>query len=219
MPHFLLTTFGSLGDVHPYVAVGMGLRERGPRVTIATSEVYRERVEGEGLGFRAVRPDMAEMLGDPEKMARALHPRTGSEYVLRQVFLPYLERSYEDLRGFAHEADVMVGHPIVFATPIVAEEPGKRWGSVVLQPSLFLSAYDPPAVSGAPLLEHFRNLGAGVLGVVLEAGAAGGARMVEAGQRIAGEGGTAPSEEPGSGRYVFAAWDADVVFESTGAGA
>ena len=75
--------------------------------------------------------------------------------------LPYLEQSYEDLRGIAREADLLVGHPIAFATPIVAEELRKRWISVAFQPSVMLSAFDPPSVSGLPFLESFRGWGPG----------------------------------------------------------
>src|SRR5205809_109778 len=52
----VLTTFGSLGDLHPYLAVAQGLRDRGHDAVVATSGEYRERVESLGLGFRAVRP-------------------------------------------------------------------------------------------------------------------------------------------------------------------
>jgi rhamnosyltransferase subunit B len=65
LAHFLLTTFGSLGDLHPYIAVGIGLRDRGHRVTIATSEGYRAKIEGEGLNFHPVRPDMARLAQNP----------------------------------------------------------------------------------------------------------------------------------------------------------
>jgi len=161
MAHFALTTFGSLGDLHPYIAVGIGLRDRGHRVTIATSEVYRAKVEGEGLGFHAVRPDLPEMRGDPEFLARALHPRKGTEYIIRHLMMAWIEHSYRDLKDLAREADLLVGHPIAFATPIVAEELGKPWISVVLQPIAMLSAFDPPSVSGAPFLEWFRGFGPG----------------------------------------------------------
>jgi UDP:flavonoid glycosyltransferase YjiC (YdhE family) len=33
----VLTTFGSLGDLHPYIAVALGLKERGHEAIIATS--------------------------------------------------------------------------------------------------------------------------------------------------------------------------------------
>jgi UDP:flavonoid glycosyltransferase YjiC (YdhE family) len=161
MPHFLLTTFGSFGDLHPYIAVGLGLRERGHRVTIATSAQYREKVEGEGLGFHAVRPDIVAMAMSPGTMARAFHPRTGSEYVIRRMMVPCVEQSWEDLSSIAPQADLLVGHPIAFATPIVAESLGKRWISVILQPTTILSAIDPPTVSGYPWLERCRGFGPG----------------------------------------------------------
>lgn len=159
MPHFVLTTFGSLGDLHPYIAVGRGLRERGHTVTLATSESYRAKVEGEGLRLHAVRPDGDGLLSNVAAMNLAFHPRTGSEYILRKVFLPVLEQSFEDLLPLAREADLLVGHPIAFATPIAAELLGKPWVSVILQPSLLLSAFDPPAVSGLPHLDYLLPLG------------------------------------------------------------
>lgn len=161
MARFLLTTFGSLGDLHPYIAVGRGLRARGHEVTIATSPAYGDKVEGEGLTFHPIRPELTSLVADPGVMARAYHPRTGTEYVIRRMMLPWLEQSYDDLKSIAAAADLMVGHPIAFATPILAEQLGKRWISVALQPSVMLSAYDPPSISGAPYLEWFRALGPG----------------------------------------------------------
>src|SRR3569833_4497576 len=97
MAHFALTTFGSLGDLHPYIAVGLGLRDRGYRVTIATSELYRAKAEGEGLGFHPVRPDLAELQKDPEFMTKVLHPRKGTEYIIRNLMMAWIEQSYQDL--------------------------------------------------------------------------------------------------------------------------
>ena len=158
----LLTTLGSLGDLHPYIAVGLGLRARGHTVTIATSEIYRAKIEGEGLRFAPVRPDMSHVIDDPEIMRRAVHPRTGTAYVVRELFLPWLEQSFEDTLAAARDADLIVGHPIAFATPTVAEYLKKPWVSVSLQPSAFLSVYDPPVISGAPLLTSLFKLGPGV---------------------------------------------------------
>jgi UDP:flavonoid glycosyltransferase YjiC (YdhE family) len=159
--HFLLTTFGSFGDLHPYIAVGMGLRDRGHRVTIATSENYRSKVEGEGLNFHAVRPDLSPLLDRTDMIRRAFHPRTGSEYIMRQLFLPPVEQSCEDLMRIAPEADLIVGHPVAFATPTVAELLRKKWISVALQPSIFLSVFDPPVISGMPFARPMRSLGPG----------------------------------------------------------
>ena len=55
----VITTAGSLGDLHPYLAVGLGLRARGHDVVFGTGECYRRKVEALGFGFRPVRPDSA----------------------------------------------------------------------------------------------------------------------------------------------------------------
>jgi len=159
MANFVLTTFGSLGDLHPYIAVAGGLRQRGHKVTIATSPGYRAKVEDEGLHFHPVRPDLETIGIGPEQMARAYHPRTGTEYVIRRMFLPHLEQSFDDLETIAADADLLVGHPIAFATPLVAEHLGKPWLSVALQPAAFLSAYDPPAISSLANLQACRAWG------------------------------------------------------------
>ena len=42
MARIVLTTFGSLGDLHPYLAIALELKRRGHRPVIATSGVHRE---------------------------------------------------------------------------------------------------------------------------------------------------------------------------------
>jgi UDP:flavonoid glycosyltransferase YjiC (YdhE family) len=155
----LLTTFGSLGDLHPYIAVGKGLRERGHSVVVGTAEIYRAKVEGEGLAFHAVQPDMAGVINDPEVMRHAFHPRTGTEYVLRKMFLPYFEQAFEDTLAAVRDVDLIVSHPLTCAVPLVAELTKTPWVSVALAPAIFWSAYDPPTVPGVDFLELFRNSG------------------------------------------------------------
>jgi hypothetical protein len=58
MARILITTFGSYGDLHPYIALALGLKQRGHHPVIATSGSYRSKVEAEGLAFHAVRPDL-----------------------------------------------------------------------------------------------------------------------------------------------------------------
>jgi rhamnosyltransferase subunit B len=143
------------------MAVGLGLRARGHRVTIATSEIYRSKIEGEGLRFHPVRPDLAPLVNDPGLMSRAYHPRTGTEFIIRRIFLPRLDESYEDPLAVARDADLLVGHPIAYATPLIAEKLGKPWISVALSPIAMLSAWDPPVLSGVPWLTRFRACGPG----------------------------------------------------------
>jgi UDP:flavonoid glycosyltransferase YjiC (YdhE family) len=91
----VLTTFGSLGDFHPYVAIALGLKARGHEAVLATGECYRAKVEALGLGFRAVRPDSA-VVTDPIAMRRFMDSRWGTVRVLRDYIVPAITETYED---------------------------------------------------------------------------------------------------------------------------
>ena len=56
----ILNTFGSFGDIHPYMAMALELQRRGHVPVIATMEGYREKIEGVGLEFAPVRPDIPQ---------------------------------------------------------------------------------------------------------------------------------------------------------------
>jgi hypothetical protein len=62
----VLTTFGSLGDLHPYIAVALGLKEHGHEAVIATYGSYRQKIEALSIGFPAVRPDVPDREADLE---------------------------------------------------------------------------------------------------------------------------------------------------------
>lgn len=143
----VLTTFGSLGDLHPYIALALELKRRGHRPIIATSPVYRDRVEPLGLGFHPTRPDFPSPEEDPEyarELTRlAMDARSGAEFVGRELFAKPVRESYADLTEAASDADLLITHPITFAGPLVAQVTGVRWISSVLSPIVFFSAYDP----------------------------------------------------------------------------
>lgn len=155
----VLTTFGSLGDVHPYIAIALGLVERGHSVVIATTELYREKIESLGIGFAPVRPDIPEPSGDSEFMRKVMDLRHGSEFVVRELVMPHLRDSYDDVLAAAQGADLVVSHPLTFVTPLVAEKLGIRWASSILAPLGFFSVYDPPVLPPAQWMKYLRPLG------------------------------------------------------------
>ena len=155
----LLSTFGSLGDLYPYLAIALGLQERGHLPIIATSAAYRQTVEGFGLEFHPVRPDIPEPSEMPDKMRRVMDQRRGTEVVLQEWVLPTLPDSFDDLMDAAEGADLLVSHLLTFATPLVAELRGIPWVSTALQPSAILSAYDPPLFPQTALFAKIPFLG------------------------------------------------------------
>ncbi len=155
----VLATYGSFGDLHPYIAVARALLARGHRPVLATSNYYRTKIESLGIAFYPVRPDAPDLDADPSLARRAMEPRRGTEVVIRELVLPFLRQSYEDLTEAARGADLLVSHPLTFAVRMVAEKQGLPWASSLLAPIGFISVYDPPVPPAAPWLEWLRPLG------------------------------------------------------------
>lgn len=159
MARIVLNTFGSFGDLHPYLALAIELRRRGHQPLIATSEVYRTKVEAEGVEFAPVRPDVGELLEDKEAAAKLWDTKSGSDYLLRDYLLPRVEGAYRDLLPVCQGADLILTHIAGYAGPVAAEKLNVKWISVVLQPFIFCSSYDPPVLAPAPWLRHLYWLG------------------------------------------------------------
>src|SRR6266571_3362913 len=156
----ILTTFGSFGDIHPFMAIAMELQARGHRPLIASSELYREKTTGAGLEFTPVRPNLPPPREqDQELMDRVMEPRSGPNYLVGELILPHLRDSYSDLLEIVEDADLLVTHPITFAGPLVARKKMLPWVSVVLSPASFMSAYDAPVPPFWSWLGKFSLLG------------------------------------------------------------
>src|ERR1700683_442960 len=159
MSRVLLATFGSLGDLHPYIAVGRALAARGVAARIATCSDYRSQVESAGLEFAAVAPSLAE-LGTPLELAnRVSDPMFGTQILVRDLLMPHLRESHQQLRAAATDADLLISHPLTFMLQVVAAEQRKPWLSTVLAPASFLSRNDPPALAPINSLQIARRMG------------------------------------------------------------
>lgn len=162
----VINTFGSFGDVHPYIAVALELKARGHHPVIATGALYRDKMEAAGLDFHPIRPDFAPPEENEEMLRKAMHPLTGTTYVLKELILPHLRDSYDDLREAVRGADLLVTHPLAFVGPMVAETSGVRWVSSVLAPGSFLSKYDPVMPTAMQWMKRVYALGPGATGAL-----------------------------------------------------
>lgn len=155
----LFATIGSLGDLHPYLAVAVGLRARGHEVAIATNSVHRERVEAARVEWRPMRPEAPDT-PSPELFARAMDRRYGPEFVFRDLIVPAARDQVADLLVAAAGADLLVSTPLSLGLPIVAERLGVPWAAAALQPMLMFSVTDPPIPPQAAWLAPLHRFGA-----------------------------------------------------------
>src|ERR1043165_5457494 len=156
----VLSMFGSFGDVHPYIAIALELKARGHDPVIATSEIYREKMDAAGIRFHPIRPDMPSY-DQPEVVAdlvgRAMDPKTGGEVVADMV-VPHLHDIYEDLDAATEGADLLLTHPLPLVGPIIAQKKRLPWIYCVLAPASLLSVCDPVVPPQWPWLYHVMRL-------------------------------------------------------------
>ena len=157
MARIVLTCWGSHGDVDPFLGLGLALQRRRHHVTIATIEYYRPLIETSGLTFRPIRPNVDP--GDSSLIERIMDRSHGSEYLLRELLFPNVRAMFDDVSQAAAGADLLISHPITFATPIVAAHRRIPWASVVLAPASMFSATDMMVLPPAPWLKSLERLG------------------------------------------------------------
>lgn len=157
--NILLTTYGSHGDLNPYMTMASLLKEAGHTVTIATVKLYQEKVESIGCKFIPLRPNIDEIGPEGDWAKKVNDSRHGAEFVARELIIPYIEENYRTLMSATEECDLIISHVLTFVSPIVAEKRGIPWLTVMLQPATILSVYDPPAFSFAVNLPKLKFLG------------------------------------------------------------
>ncbi|CAN5861016.1 glycosyltransferase [soil metagenome] len=142
MARYLLTPFGSGGDVNPFIGLGKLLRSRGHEVEIITAPMFREVAEEAGLSFTGV--------GDAEEFEAIMHhphlwkPLRGTALVFDyggRYILPFYQAIAQNVvRG----QTVIVAPFQMFAARLAREKLGVPLVNVHLQPACFLSVYDTP---------------------------------------------------------------------------
>ena len=153
MARLVIATFGSLGDLHPVLALAHELRRRGHTVVLATSELYREKISALGYTFAPLRPEISIL--DAALVRRVMDGPRGSEYLLRELMLPAVREMHADLARASAGADLLITNELVYAAPLLVEQTGLRWVSYALAPLSYFSIHDPcipPLRGGGPWL-------------------------------------------------------------------
>src|SRR3954465_3651283 len=168
MARIVLNSWGSLGDLFPYIALGHALQARGHSVVLAVPDFYRPMVEAAHLEHADVGPQVDP--SDTKMIAGVMDPMKGPEFLIRRVSMPALRTAHAQLREAARGADLIVTHPVAFGGPIVADELRLPWVSTVLGPASLYSRIDPPVMLPFAAAIALRRLGAWTMRPVLAIG-------------------------------------------------
>lgn len=152
----ILTTIGSLGDLHPFLAIGVALRRRGFAPVMAVPEDHLAKARAAGLDAVAVMPGfdtIRESLGLSEAavVARIM---ADQNFLLDTILTPWIATGARALDAIAADAAAIVASRFMFGAPMIAEKHGVPLVDVILQPMTMFSAYDPPDTADFRLLRH-----------------------------------------------------------------
>jgi UDP:flavonoid glycosyltransferase YjiC (YdhE family) len=142
MARILVSTFGSSGDLNPFLALGLRLRERGHVVRFAVQEYFRPTVQALGLPADLLSGNVvANLAPTASRMVGKNNPIPSVTLLMSQGILPTLEDNVEELRQAASNADLMVTSFGQLAASFVADLTNIPWVTVALTPVTIPSAY------------------------------------------------------------------------------
>jgi UDP:flavonoid glycosyltransferase YjiC (YdhE family) len=133
----ILATLGTAGDLHPYLAIARGLNSRGHSTAVGSHPVMRYAVENAQVDFFPVRPDIHATRARAAIMEDLSHPVWGNLRVRRQLLIPNLTATFEDLMEAARGAEVLITGPAIHPAALVAARTGIPWIPAYHAPSQF----------------------------------------------------------------------------------
>lgn len=144
--HILISCVGSAGDVHPFIAIGQALAQRGHAVEIVTSPHFRARIEAAGIAFTGVgtEADFERVVHD----AALWNPRTCFA-VLWQALQQRLVEAHRTLIARVQPGrTVLVGSTLAWHVRLAQETHGLPAATVHLSPVCLWSAQAPAVLPG-----------------------------------------------------------------------
>lgn len=148
-PRISLLTYGSRGDVEPFLALGVGLQQQGYAVRLAAPASFAPLIASYPLEFVPIE-------GDPDELAQAFADRAGLSWwrmirEMTQHVLPLAQRAFTAVLQATEDADLIV-HSFLMtdAGHSLAQQKGIPDLSAQLFP-VFLPTRCFPAVGFPPL--------------------------------------------------------------------
>ena len=159
MARIVITTFGSTGDLNPFVALGLALRSSGHDMLFAVEANFEEQVSALGFPVRVLTGDQAEALGPySHQIFNSDQPLTSLKLLVDRYILPALPVKVAELREICQQADLLISVASQFAASIVAEMLQIPWISVILTPSTLPSASIAAQPMSVPLPVSLQRL-------------------------------------------------------------
>lgn len=146
MARIVITTLGSMGDLNPFLALGLGLQQRGHQVVFAVEDSFRPNLIAAGFKVHHLTGDVDTMMQENSRQmfGKNATPLTSIKVIVHKYIVPTLRAKVEELKTVCREADLLVAHSQQIAATIVSELTGIKLVTVSLTPAAIPSAYVAP---------------------------------------------------------------------------
>jgi len=146
---WLLTSWGSHGDLHPFLALGRGLIARGHEVTLVGHPDWGAETAIAGLRFVSTgEPSREDFIRNhPEVVSMKWGGLVSLHTLMHRAIAPGFDHTTAALLAEAPAHDVIVAHHFTFPAPIVAELTGLPWATVSLAPGVVPSSHSLPGAN------------------------------------------------------------------------
>ncbi len=158
----MLATFGTLGDIYPFIAIARALERRGIDPTIVAPDMNQRAIEDEGIRYARLRPNetnVIEALGVDIPGAFRIMLKN-PHFILDEIYLKFLRETYEDVLQAGADADVIFTHSLLVGASQAAETLRIPAARVARAPLHLQSAASPPVTPGAPYRINSNGCGA-----------------------------------------------------------
>ena len=157
-----IQTWGSDGDINPFIALAAGLAKAGHTVTLAVTSVERKDYKqfADRLGFQLIEVshigrDDHDLILLADKMHAAADPLKQLDLIINDMFEPGVDAMYAAALSLCAENDLVIGHFLVHPLEAAAEKISKPYLTVTLNQSAIPSGYNSPM--GIPYLGRWLN--------------------------------------------------------------
>ncbi|MDD2774657.1 MAG: glycosyltransferase [Gallionella sp.] len=144
-----IQTWGSTGDIMPFIALADGLIQAGHQVTLVVSSIdnrsYQETCESLGIPYRQIPAHIDFDVREFSQRTLRMNTRQWLIVLLEATFFPYEQEIYQAAIQLVAEHDLVIGHNFLYPLKLAAKKHHKPHISVMYWPVTITTNTSPPS--------------------------------------------------------------------------